>query len=51
MLGMQLVGVSGSLGLLFSLVLRLEQLVWTAIGLAAYAAIVASRRRRVKAVV
>jgi hypothetical protein len=50
-LGMSLVGVPGSLGLLYSLVLRLEQLVWTAIGLAAYAAIIASRRRRVKVVV
>jgi uncharacterized protein (TIRG00374 family) len=50
-LGMQLVGVPGSLGLLFSLVLRLEQLVWTAIGLGLYAAIIASRRGGVKAVV
>jgi hypothetical protein len=50
-LGMQLVGVPDSLGLLFSLVLRLEQLSWTAVGLAVYAALVASRRRRVKAVV
>lgn len=50
-LGMQLVGVPASLGLLFSLVLRLEQLVWSAIGLAAYGALVAARRRRVKAVV
>lgn len=49
-LGMQLVGVPGELGLLFSLVLRLEQLVWTAVGLAVYAAIIASRRRGVKAV-
>lgn len=50
-LAMQLVGIDASFGLLFSLVLRLEQLVWTAIGLAAYAALVASRGRRVKAVV
>lgn len=50
-LAMQLVGIEASFGLLFSLVLRLEQLVWTAIGLAAYAALVASRGRGVKAVV
>ena len=50
-LAMQLVGIDASFGLLFSLVLRLEQLTWTAIGLAAYATLVASRGRRVKAVV
>lgn len=49
-LAMTLVGIPGSLGLLFSLVLRLEQVVWTAIGLAAYASIVGLRRRGMKAV-
>jgi uncharacterized protein (TIRG00374 family) len=50
-LAMSLVGIPASFGLLFSLVLRLEQVTWTAIGLAAYAGLAGSRRRGVKAVV
>ncbi len=50
MLAMRLVGLDPSLGLLFSLVLRLEQVVWAAAGLAAYAALAAGRERSVRAV-
>lgn len=48
MVAMRLAGLDPSLGLLFSLVLRLEQVVWTGIGLAAYAALAAGRERRVR---
>jgi hypothetical protein len=46
MLAMRLVGLDPSLGLLFSLVLRLEQVTWAAAGLAAYGALAAGRGRR-----
>jgi hypothetical protein len=45
MLGISLAGLEPSLGLLFSLALRVEQLTWTAIGFAAYGALVWTRRR------
>lgn len=45
MFAMSLVGVEASLGLLFALVLRLEQLVWTGVGFVAYAAMLWQRRR------
>lgn len=45
MLGISLAGLEPSLGLLFSLALRVEQLTWTAIGFAAYGALVWQRRR------
>jgi hypothetical protein len=45
MFAMSLVGVEASLGLLFSLVLRLEQLIWTGVGFVAYAAMLWQRRR------
>lgn len=48
MVAMRLVGLDPSLGLLFSLVLRLEQVVWAAAGLAAYAALAAGRDRSVR---
>jgi len=50
MLAMRLAGLDPSLGLLFSLVLRLEQLTWTAAGLTAYAALAAGRGHSVRAV-
>jgi hypothetical protein len=50
MLAMRLAGLDPSLGLLFSLVLRLEQVVWAAAGLGAYAALAAGRGRSVRAV-
>jgi hypothetical protein len=50
MVAMRLAGLDPSLGLLFSLVLRLEQLTWAAAGFAAYAALVAARGRAVRAV-
>ena len=48
MVAMRLAGLDPSLGLLFSLVLRLEQMVWAGIGLAAYAALAAGREPRVR---
>lgn len=45
MLGISLAGLDPALGLLFSLALRVEQLTWTAIGFAAYGALVWTRRR------
>lgn len=48
MVAMRLAGLDPSLGLLFSLVLRLEQVVWAGVGLAAYAALAAARGRRVE---
>jgi len=50
MLAMGLAGLDPSLGLLFSLVLRLEQVTWAAAGFAAYAALAAGRGRSVRAV-
>ena len=50
MVAMSLVGLPSSLGLLFSLVLRLEQLVTTGLGFVAYAALAATRGRRVRTV-
>jgi hypothetical protein len=50
MLAMRLAGLDPSLGLLFSLVLRLEQMTFTALGLAAYAVLAAGRGRSVRAV-
>jgi hypothetical protein len=44
MFAMSLVGIAPSLGLLFSLVLRLEQLVWAGVGFAAYGVLVWQRR-------
>jgi hypothetical protein len=44
MLAMSLVGIPVSLGLTFSLVLRLEQLFWTGIGFVAYAGVLWQRR-------
>lgn len=43
-------GLGAPIGLLFSLALRVEQLVWTALGLAAYAVLVASRPREASAI-
>ncbi|MCC6639854.1 MAG: flippase-like domain-containing protein [Deltaproteobacteria bacterium] len=50
MLAMRLAGLDPSLGLLFSLVLRLEQVTWAAAGFAAYAVLAAGRGRSVRAV-
>ncbi len=50
MVAMRLAGLDPSLGLLFSLVLRLEQVTWAAAGFAAYAALAAGRSRSVRAV-
>lgn len=50
MLAMRLAGLDPSLGLLFSLVLRLEQVVWAGAGFAAYAALVTARGRSLRAV-
>lgn len=50
MVAMRLAGLDPSLGLLFSLVLRLEQVTWAAAGFAAYAALAAGRGRSVRAV-
>jgi hypothetical protein len=50
MFAMSLVGVESSLGLLFSLVLRLEQVVWTGVGFVAYAAMLWQRRRETRVV-
>ena len=50
MLAMSLVGVDTSLGLLFSLVLRLEQVTWTGIGFGAYAALLWQHKRETRAV-
>lgn len=50
MIAMRLAGLDPSLGLLFSLVLRLEQVTWAAAGLAAYAVLTAGRGRSVRAV-
>jgi hypothetical protein len=44
MLAMSLVGIPVSLGLTFSLVLRLEQIFWAGIGLVAYAGVLWQRR-------
>jgi hypothetical protein len=44
MLAMSLVGIPVSLGLTFSLVLRLEQLFWTGVGFVAYAGVLWQRR-------
>ncbi len=44
MLAMSLVGIPVSLGLTFSLVLRIEQLFWTGIGFVAYAGVLWRRR-------
>jgi len=44
------VGVDTSLGLLFALVLRLEQVTWTGIGFAAYAALLWQQKRETRAV-
>lgn len=48
MVAMRLAGLDPSLGLLFSLVLRLEQVVWAGIGLVAYAALAAGRDTRMR---
>jgi len=45
-----LAGLGAPIGLLLSLALRVEQLVWTALGLGAYAVLVASRPRGAPAV-
>lgn len=50
MVAMRLAGLDPSLGLLFSLVLRLEQVAFTALGLAAYAALASGGSRSVRAV-
>ena len=50
MFAMSLVGIESSLGLLFSLVLRLEQLAWAAIGFGAYAGVLWQQRREARAV-
>lgn len=44
MFAMSLVGIAPSLGLLFSLVLRLEQLVWAGVGFVAYGVLLWQRR-------
>ena len=44
MLGLKLAGLEPALGLTFSLALRVEQIVWAAIGFAAYAGVLANRR-------
>lgn len=46
MFAMRLAGLDPALGLLFSLVLRLEQIVFAALGLAAYFALASARARR-----
>lgn len=50
MVAMSLVGLEASLGLLFALVLRLEQVAWTGIGFIAYAAMLWQRRRETRAI-
>jgi hypothetical protein len=45
MLAISLAGIPASLGLLFSLALRIEQMVWAGIGLAAYGGLVWRGRR------
>jgi hypothetical protein len=45
MLGLKLAGLEPALGLTFSLALRVEQIVWAAIGFAAYAGVLANRRQ------
>jgi len=47
MLAMSLAGIPVSLGLTFSLVLRLEQVFWTGVGFVAYAGVLWKRRSRV----
>jgi hypothetical protein len=48
MVAMRLAGLDPSLGLLFSLVLRLEQVVWAGVGLVAYAALAVGRDTRMR---
>lgn len=48
MLAMRLAGLDPALGLLFSLVLRLEQLTWAGIGLTAYATLATGRNRGIR---
>jgi len=49
MLAMSLVGIDAALGLLFSLVLRLEQVTWAGVGFGAYAAMLWHRKREARA--
>ena len=50
MLAMSLVGIDAALGLLFSLVLRLEQVTWAGVGFGAYAGMLWHRKREARAV-
>jgi hypothetical protein len=50
MFAMSLVGIDASLGLLFSLVLRLEQVAWTGVGFGAYAAMLWQHKRETRVV-
>jgi hypothetical protein len=50
MLAMSLVGIEAALGLLFSLVLRLEQVTWAGVGFGAYAGMLWQRKREARAV-
>jgi predicted nucleotidyltransferase len=45
MLAMSVAGIPVSMGLTFSLLLRLEQVFWTGIGFVAYAGVLWQRRR------
>jgi uncharacterized protein (TIRG00374 family) len=48
MLAISLAGIPASLGLLFSLALRIEQIVWAGIGFAAYGGMIWQGRRQVR---
>jgi hypothetical protein len=50
MVAMRLAGLDPTLGLLFSLVLRLEQMFWAAAGFAAYAVLASGRGRSLRAI-